>query len=71
MTKIKIGDDVFETSELPSNEQVLVKNLQAVISSIQEDQNTSVIFQKAKSALLLELKSEILKVKTGIDFGDS
>lgn len=71
MSKIKIGDDVFETSELPSNEQVLVKNLQAVISSIQEDQNTSVIFQKAKSALLLELKSEILKVKTGIDFGAS
>jgi hypothetical protein len=71
MSKIKIGDDVFETSELPSNEQVLVKNLRAVISSIQEDQNTSVIFQKAKSALLLELKSGILKVKTGLDFGAS
>jgi hypothetical protein len=70
MTKIKIGEDIIDTTDLPEGEQVVVKNFQAAAMSVQDDQNSILIFQKARTALLIELKSEILKLKTGIDFGE-
>ena len=69
MTKIKIGEDIIDTTDLPEDEQAVVKSFQAAVTSVQDDQNSILIFQKARTALITELKSEILKLKTGIDFG--
>lgn len=69
MTKIKIGEDIIDTTDLPEDEQAVVKSFQAAVISVQDDQNSILIFQKARTALIAELKSEILKLKTGIDFG--
>ena len=44
MTKIKIGADIIDTTDLPEGEQAVVKNFQAAAMSVQGDQKSVLIF---------------------------
>ena len=52
MTKIKIGEDIIDTTDLPEGEQAVVKSFQAAAMSVQDDQNSILIFQKTKKIRL-------------------
>ena len=68
MTKIKLGDKVYDTSSLTGEEQKLAAALKVLEERIQEANNMMAILTKAKRAYIADLKTEMLSAKAGFDF---
>jgi hypothetical protein len=68
MTKIKLGDKVYDTSSLTGEAQKLATALKVLEERIQEANNMMAILTKAKRAYIADLKTEMLSAKAGFDF---
>lgn len=68
MTKIKLGDTVYDTSSLTGEAKNLAEALKILEGRIQESNNMVAILTKAKRAYIADLKSEMLSAKAGFDF---
>lgn len=68
MTKIKLGDTLYETSSMTGEAKNLAEALKTLEGRIQEANNMVAILTKAKRAYIADLKNEMLSAKAGFDF---
>ena len=70
MTKVKIGSNEYNYSEMNDNCKSLADRLQSIHIRINEANNMVAILTKAKRAYISDLKSEMLSAKAGFDFDE-
>ena len=70
MPKFKLDDKEYDVEVLSAKAQQLTADLQNITARIQETNNMIAILTKAKRAYIADLKSEMLSVKAGFDFGN-
>lgn len=68
MTKIKLGNTLYETSSMTGEAKNLAEALKTLEGRIQEANNMVAILTKAKRAYIADLKNEMLSAKAGFDF---
>lgn len=64
---LRIGDADYDISQLSEDAHILVSRLQYVEQMLSERNNLLALLHKAKNAYIADLKTEIIKDKTGVD----
>ena len=70
MSAFRIDGVEFDADSLTDQAKKLFLEVQKIDLRINETKKMSVILNRAKSAYIADLKTEMLAAKAGIDFGD-
>ena len=70
MSKIKIDDKEYTTSELNEYSQKIIRELHLIEAKLTENKNMRALLTKAKRAYISDLKKEMLAAKAGINFNE-
>lgn len=69
-TRFRIDGDEYDSATLSENGRVLYERLIFTQRRLQELGNQQALLSKAKNAYIADLKTEIVRGKTGIDLSD-
>lgn len=65
---LRLDGEDFDLSKASDEAKALVARLQHLERQFEEKSNLMALLTKAKNAYIADLKSEIIKEKTGVDF---
>ena len=68
MKKVRIDGTDYEVDSLSDTAKKIVHELTLLEANLQDKQNIFQVFKKAKNAYMLDLKTEIINAKAGLDF---
>ena len=67
---LRIDGAVYEISQFSEELKKIVAELIFVQSKLNELQNNLALLSRAKNGYIVDLKSEIVELRTGVDFDD-